>query len=313
MDQAYRVGNASAFDGGVSKGFNTIKDDVVQLRQVLDVSGMKHCEHARFDISALTFAEASNWYSYLGAAPRLAVDGLQPEAPPAGEHDIATREVRELGRAGGDSSSPKMNSWRFSLDDFIPKTTVITGDRHPGVPGAAERDAQVSDAQGAKVASSMLMSIQADWLPWARSPGSRDVGVADRELNYVSPLETFALGRASGSVTESYPAGYLDQLAGRAVPASRFGRAGPRLNQSSPSNAQQAAEYDRPAVEFPQDRSGTSGNAVPPIAGDVYLDGNRVGRWIGNQLARAVNRPAANGSHFDARQSPSWAGTSVGF
>jgi hypothetical protein len=43
------------------------------------------------------------------------------------------------------------------------------------------------------------------------------------------------------------------------------------------------------------------------------LDGNRVGRWMGSQLERAVNRPLASGSHFDSRQSPSWAGTAVGF
>ena len=313
MYQAYRVGNAFAFDGGVGSGFNSIKDDVVQLRQVLDVSSMKHFDYGRGEISALTFARRSDTHSHLGAAPPLAIDSVRPEGHPAGDHDVATRDVREMAQAGGDNGSPQMSAWRFNLDDFILKTPVITGDRHPGVPGAAGRDAHFSDTENAKVSPSMLMSIRADWLPRARSPGSQDVGVADRELNYVSPLETPALAGASSSVIESYPSGYLDQLAGRAVPASRFGRAGLRLNQSNPSNAQQTAEYERPAAEFPQDMSGAPGNAAPQIAGDVYLDGNRVGRWIGNQLTRAVNRPAASGSHFDARQSPSWAGTSVSF
>ena len=61
-------------------------------------------------------------------------------------------------------------------------------------------------------------------------------------------------------------------------------------------------------------------SAVPPadaggasrLTGDVYLDGARVGRWMADRMERDAGRPPVGPTFFDPRQSPAWAGATVG-
>lgn len=49
-----------------------------------------------------------------------------------------------------------------------------------------------------------------------------------------------------------------------------------------------------------------------PPGGDVFLDGVRVGRWMGQHLAGAAVRPQSGASGFDPRLSPGFPGTLQG-
>jgi hypothetical protein len=40
--------------------------------------------------------------------------------------------------------------------------------------------------------------------------------------------------------------------------------------------------------------------------GDVFLDGEKVGRWMIDHLASAASRPSAAATGFDARATPPW-------
>ena len=46
-----------------------------------------------------------------------------------------------------------------------------------------------------------------------------------------------------------------------------------------------------------------------PTEGDVYLDGERVGRWMAKHLARELGGPQAAGTGFDPRLGPAWPGS----
>jgi hypothetical protein len=67
------------------------------------------------------------------------------------------------------------------------------------------------------------------------------------------------------------------------------------------------SETQRPAAPPPQARADPA-----PIQGDVYFDGERVGRWLGSHLARRAARPPAGATGFDPRLSPLWPGATIG-
>jgi hypothetical protein len=46
-----------------------------------------------------------------------------------------------------------------------------------------------------------------------------------------------------------------------------------------------------------------------PTHGDVFLDGNRVGTWLSDRLARAASRPQAGATGVDPTLTPAWPGT----
>ncbi len=49
-----------------------------------------------------------------------------------------------------------------------------------------------------------------------------------------------------------------------------------------------------------------------PTGGDVFLDGERVGHWLANHLAREANRPSAGGTGFDPNLGITWPGAAQG-
>ncbi len=66
-----------------------------------------------------------------------------------------------------------------------------------------------------------------------------------------------------------------------------------------------AGERDGEAPSQDTARSG-------PTEGDVYLDGERVGRWMARHLARELGGPQAAGTGFDPRLGPTWPGSMHG-
>ena len=53
--------------------------------------------------------------------------------------------------------------------------------------------------------------------------------------------------------------------------------------------------------------AGAAGGGV----GGVYLDGQLVGEWLSEVMARQAGRPGAGTTFFDARQGPAWSSSGV--
>ena len=73
------------------------------------------------------------------------------------------------------------------------------------------------------------------------------------------------------------------------------------------------AQIDAPISQYhpgyaPQAQSAD----IRPASGDVFLDGERLGHWIANHLARPTNRPGFGNSNFDPSLSLSWPGAAQG-
>jgi len=119
-------------------------------------------------------------------------------------------------------------------------------------------------------------------LPVAAAPPSAvDAGPTDA----VSALPVFeaAVGRAAAPVGTS--------LLARSASGSADG---------GPVRSSAAAD---------QDRGGTAdASHTGPTEGDVFLDGERVGRWMARHLARELGGPTASGTAFDPRTGPAWPG-----
>jgi hypothetical protein len=58
-------------------------------------------------------------------------------------------------------------------------------------------------------------------------------------------------------------------------------------------------------------QSGSTGSQA--IQGDVYLDGHRMGHWLGNFMASDSRKPPAGVASFDTRVSPIWPGRKPAF
>ena len=97
-----------------------------------------------------------------------------------------------------------------------------------------------------------------------------------------------------------------------------------RTTRPSPHRMSAPAPSAAPAVRPTQSRQPTqtsSSSAPPPpapqlaitLAGDVILDGARVGRWMTNNLARQAARPPAGPTGPDPRQTPLWSGQAQGY
>jgi hypothetical protein len=92
---------------------------------------------------------------------------------------------------------------------------------------------------------------------------------------------------------------------------------------TAPASTQSAAPLpSAPSAAMPPSAPQTSGlaaaaplgaaeNTRGPMEGDVVLDGERVGRWFTNHLAREASRPPSGYSGFDPRMGMIWPGAPV--
>ncbi len=118
-----------------------------------------------------------------------------------------------------------------------------------------------------------------------------------------------AAGVASPSLED---AGAADGIAAPPAFEPAMGRAAPSAEAAPVERVAPAAAGDGPAGPLPGSDQGRGGPATGshggPTEGDVFLDGDRVGRWMARHLARELGGPAASGTAFDPRVGPAWPG-----
>ena len=91
------------------------------------------------------------------------------------------------------------------------------------------------------------------------------------------------------------------------------------VGRTAPVRSTGATPREAAAVEPTADRATAGGQQngalsqettrAGPTEGDVYLDGERVGRWMAKHLARELGGPQAAGTGFDPRLGPVWPGS----
>ncbi len=108
----------------------------------------------------------------------------------------------------------------------------------------------------------------------------------------------------------------------------------PRQGSPAPTRALDAVSWPMPTPRAPVpvtpaapltqlpavQRGSAFPSAAPPAperqpraaGGDVFLDGARLGSWIGERLAREAGRPQSGPVAFDPRMSPAWPGSAIG-
>ena len=94
------------------------------------------------------------------------------------------------------------------------------------------------------------------------------------------------------------------------------------IDSTSPASPIAPSSSDMPQglVVPPRDQSTSPPSFAPPpsspsaqsTGGDVFLDGERVGHWLANHLARESNRPSAGGTSFDPSLGITWPGALQG-
>ncbi len=67
-----------------------------------------------------------------------------------------------------------------------------------------------------------------------------------------------------------------------------------------------------PSIQLPVQQSSAQGD-TPPVAGDVFLDGTLVGRWMCRFLTREAARDPAGPTGFDPRRNSIFPGPTTGF
>ena len=70
-------------------------------------------------------------------------------------------------------------------------------------------------------------------------------------------------------------------------------------------------ERPSPSIQLPVQQSSTQGDA-PPVAGDIFLDGTLVGRWMCRFLTREAARDPAGPTGFDPRRNSILPGPTTG-
>ena len=94
-------------------------------------------------------------------------------------------------------------------------------------------------------------------------------------------------------------------------PSDTSASAAPQVRQSHPTQEQEGKPYVSPPMAGvraePRDAAPPpEAAATPHLSGDIMLDGTRLGRWIGEMLTSAMNRPPTGLTGVDPRAIPPW-------
>lgn len=341
MEDAYVIGIRLALDNGVSEGVAAVRGELAALDRAVTASAAQFAALRRAAASVLLPA-APTAGAEAPALPKV------PERAPVGADDAAVAgggrgEVvvaphglprfcdaaglvgQAPAAASGAGRSVAADAMRSSLSDvarplgFVPMA---------GPPTMAPPVAQPRAIVPLASADIGALRGASDGLPkaWDLATIGR-FGLAARPVRETSdatrPRDDRRPGGAEAGEQVAPPA--QPSLAGPAT-ASFAAFAAPHLPPAvaskEPANDRTGAPSSppRPATGAAPGMGPALPSAVPPAAaetsrsmsGDVFLDGTRVGRWMSERMERDAGRPPVGPTFFDPRQSPAWAGATIG-
>lgn len=281
----------------------------------------------------------AGWHSFPPLAPRMlrgrAADDARAMPPPtptpaagsAGLLGVAARLGRRLvgarPAAAGPEAAAALPAGRGGTLRAGPAALARWAALHAAGPGGAPLGVALGAALAPSAAAARLPALRARSAAaeWSAAAGHRaawpQAGVARPGAAGLRPVAGWAAPATRPDLPSVAPA-----AAGRgrgtagvgSWPAAAWGATG-FAAAPTPGAAFAPSGTFQAAGTFPAagtSAGGTSpGGTSPggPAEGDVYLDGERMGRWMARQLSRALDRPRDGGTGFDPALSPRWPGT----
>lgn len=320
MNDAYTVGITLSLDDEVSSGIAAIRGDLEGLNQALGESLAELADLRRAAGPALsTLAQATAAVRpaktvKTPAAASEAPSSPQPAAITAAAESLpAMREIMRPAPAQPDhpfappappTSESSSGSKQSSRIEILPLTSGAMPprlDAHQGAaiaPPALRAIPAPASPPPAGLALDDLLGLTRTMIPTAPVAEAPD-GEAEHApegarafifATPVAPLET-------GAEPEPAPPA-------RARPAPQSFRAPGAAAPLSPL-------FDARPPAAPRGPAAAAGGDNGAIRGDVFLDGARVGHWMGEHMAASAARPPSGYSGVDPRLGPLWPGAPV--
>ena len=229
---------------------------------------------------------------------------------------------RRVGSAGIRSLEAPKPAAAGQKRHFLLRRPVAMGAPAPAV-GRTELTTLVA-AEGARGDAFLAVNSKAGAVAVAPDGNGGDAQIAGRVAKLRWPSGTMKAGLGGhGAAVRSPPLAYAGQ---KAASVSRAVTAGAGAMPNAPKRAVGHAETaggtaadggvaDQAGRERMTEKSadmGAQDSGPRTIAGDVYLDGQLVGRWMEKHLARQAGRPPTGSPAFDPTRSPYPLGRMIG-
>ena len=247
---------------------------------------------------------------------RIAVDPVMPMAAPA-----LPAAGQGAARAQARRADPVAAVGRTARSRAADPVRAVLA--RPAAPLPSRALPGVDRAQPGAIAGLDIVTLEG---PGAVRVVQRDAAAPPRAVRGAEPVALRPLAAASrpvppGPIVAAAP-GLVLRLpggglagSGLALPGPMFpGPVAPGMPDAAPISpvlfnpqpvAPRTARPLPPGAEAPE-RDNAPSAAAPASGGTVLLDGQLVGQWLMDRMARDAERPPAGLTGFDVRQAPSW-------
>ncbi len=325
MNDAYTVGITLTLDDEVSPGIAAIRGDLESLNQALGKSFSELADlrsAAGPALSSLWRASAAIRPAQTAKTPAVARGDTSswPQAAPMAAHAEPAPEWRAAERPApvlpahpfapppaeaptysAEQRNSRIEVLPFASDAIPPRVPDRAGAPIAPVPARAIPAPAPAPPAPDGLALDDLLGLTRSMIPrapFAESPASVEDAAPEGGRTIVigapaAPLETGA-EPAPAPHTRPAPQSFRApafRAPGAMAPLSPLFAAGPPAAPSGPS--------------------ASASGANSAIRGDVFLDGARVGHWLGEHMATSAARPPSGYSGVDPRLGPLWPGAPV--
>ncbi len=325
MNDAYTIGITLSLDDEVSSGIAAIRGDLESLNQALGKSLSELADlrsAAGPALSSLWRASAAIRPAQTAKTPAVARGDTSswPQAAPMAAHAEPAPEWRAAERPApvlpahpfapppaeaptysAEQRNSRIEVLPFASDAIPPRVPDRAGAPIAPVPARAIPAPAPAPPAPDGLALDDLLGLTRSMIPrapFAESPASVEDAAPEGGRTIVigapaAPLETGA-EPAPAPHTRPAPQSFRApafRAPGAMAPLSPLFAAGPPAAPSGPS--------------------ASASGANSAIRGDVFLDGARVGHWLGEHMATSAARPPSGYSGVDPRLGPLWPGAPV--
>ncbi len=325
MNDAYTIGITLSLDDEVSSGIAAIRGDLESLNQALGKSFSELADlrsAAGPALSSLWRASAAIRPAQTAKTPAVARGDTSswPQAAPMAAHAEPAPEWRAAERPApvlpahpfapppaeaptysAEQRNSRIEVLPFASDAIPPRVPDRAGAPIAPVPARAIPAPAPAPPAPDGLALDDLLGLTRSMIPrapFAESPASVEDAAPEGGRTIVigapaAPLETGA-EPAPAPHTRPAPQSFRApafRAPGAMAPLSPLFAAGPPAAPSGPS--------------------ASASGANSAIRGDVFLDGARVGHWLGEHMATSAARPPSGYSGVDPRLGPLWPGAPV--
>ena len=324
MNDAYTIGITLSLDDEVSSGIAAIRGDLESLNQALGKSLSELADlrsAAGPALSSLWRASAAIRPAQTAKTPAVASGDTSswPQAAPMPANPEAAPEWRAAERPAPvlpahPFAPPPAEAPAYSEEQRNSRIEVL--------PFASDAiPPRVPDRAGAPIAPAPARAT-----PAPAAPSAPDGLSLDDLLGFThSMIARAPFAESPASVEDAAPEGGRTIVIGAAAAPLDTGPQPPPAPRTRPTpQSFRAPAFRAPGAmaplsplfaagppAAPSGPSASASGANSAIRGDVFLDGARVGHWLGEHMATSAARPPSGYSGVDPRLGPLWPGAPV--